>query len=164
MNTIASDVAPAVTPSIGSGKTSASVPATSNPATPASVDQLGQSTASAWIAATTTNAPAAATGRTMGRVRLVSAGKKTLGQRRRRRRFRNRLPYGPSARSVMPLAPIAARRKAASAGIQYATEVRENTRALPNPRARAGRAALRARPAHPGRNALRNALESLRHV
>src|SRR5438874_1910380 len=123
MNTIASDVAPAVTPSIGSGNASARVAATSNPATPASVDPLGKSTASAWIAAAAANAPAAATGRTMGSVRLVSAGRKLLDQRRRRRRFRNRLPYGPSPRSVMPLAPIAARRKAASAGIQYATEV-----------------------------------------
>src|SRR5438094_4892579 len=123
MNTIASDVAPAVTPSIGRGNAAARVAATSNLATPASGDPLGRSTTRAWIAATAANAPAAATGRTMGSVRLVSAGNKSLDQRRRRRRFRNRLPYGPSARSVMPLAPIAARRKAASAGIQYATEV-----------------------------------------
>src|SRR5256885_16458192 len=106
MNATASDVAPAVAPSSGRGTAWARVAATRNPAPPASVDPLGRSTTRAWIAATAANAPAAATGRTMGSVRLVSAGMKSLDQRRRRRRLRNRLAYGPRAFSVMPLAPI----------------------------------------------------------
>jgi len=57
MNTIASDVAPTVTPSIGSGKASASAQATSRPATPAKVEPFGRSATNVTTAATVPAAP-----------------------------------------------------------------------------------------------------------
>src|SRR5437764_959242 len=106
MNTIASEVVPTVTPSMGRGSASASVEAISRPATPASVEPLGRAATSATTTATMAAAPMAATGSTTGRVCFVSAARKSPRHAGRCGRLGNRLPYGPL--SMRCLALIAA--------------------------------------------------------
>src|SRR5262245_40677181 len=73
MNTLASDVRPADTPSIGTGNASASVATTSRTSTPTTVPRLGSGSSSSVTAVPSTTAAPASTGTNTGSSRLVSA-------------------------------------------------------------------------------------------
>src|SRR5436190_4454091 len=122
MKTIARDVVLTVTPSRGSGKASASSDASSSPATPASVAAPGRSRIRVTTAAVTAAAPAAATGRTIGHVRLASSGRTSLSQRGARWSVRSRFPYGSF--SVRSLAPICGLRRPRPRGFSMPRAVR----------------------------------------
>jgi hypothetical protein len=72
MNTVASDVPPTGTFSIGTGKASTKVAATSSAVIPASVEEDGLAAARAESARIVTRVPPKTTGATIGRSRAVS--------------------------------------------------------------------------------------------
>src|SRR5919199_1551916 len=89
MKTIAGDVDPTVTPSIGSGNASATAAAASRHRTPASAPWSGGSPTTEATAAAATTAPASATGTTTGKTRAVLAAE-SADQRGRVVRLRER--------------------------------------------------------------------------